>query len=474
MKKNKITTLLFLVIISVSFIMCVEDGSFTIPESLGIEENDKITKILDSINSGTLQLKTIQQVKELYIKGNNPIEITSNIVVKGYVVSSDKSGNFYKEFYMQDAPENPTSGIKVALNLTNSYNKFNIGREVYVRLKGLYIGEINSGDGVITIGGRVKSTDITEVDNVTLNQLSNHIYRSEITREIIPKKIDFAGINETNIGTFITLENVFFESKLAGKPYVDPKEDFDTQRKIQTCLGLGYDEMIIETSSFSRFANETLPEKAGTLNAVVSKDFGGNFIVLNLNDTNDVVMNDEKCSPLPINNFTEILLEENFDDESGDIDVLNWLNYREVGTKSWRSYTDTYSQSKAARIGSSSSGDESTITWLITKEVNLDATSQEFLSFETSNSFANGSELEVLISTDFNGDESRINNANWVVLPAKIVSDGEGYKNWIHSTYINLSNYSGTAYIAFKYSGNGNVNFDGTYELDNVIIHAKE
>ena len=30
MKKNKITTLLFLVIISVSFIMCVEDGSFTI------------------------------------------------------------------------------------------------------------------------------------------------------------------------------------------------------------------------------------------------------------------------------------------------------------------------------------------------------------------------------------------------------------------------------------------------------------
>jgi len=33
--------------------------------------------------------------------------------------------------------------------------------------------------------------------------------------------------------------------------------------------------------------------------------------------------------------------------------------------------------------------------------------------------------------------------------------------------------FSGTAYIAFKYSGNGNVNFDGTYELDNVVIKAK-
>jgi hypothetical protein len=125
-------------------------------------------------------------------------------------------------------------------------------------------------------------------------------------------------------------------------------------------------------------------------------------------------------------------------------------------------------------VGSSSSGDESTITWLITEKVNLDATSQEFLSFETSNSFANGSKLEVLISTDFNGDENSINTATWSLLPAKIVSDGENYKNWIHSTFIELSNYSGVAYIAFKYSGNGNVNFDGTYELDNVVVIGKQ
>ena len=473
MKINKITNVLFFVIITIFFMTCVEDNDFTIPESLGIEENEGVEKILDSINEGTLQLKTIQQVKELYIIGNDPLEVTSNIVVKGYVISSDKSGNFYKEFYMQDAPENPTAGIKIALNLSNSYNKFNVGREVYIRLKGLYIGETNSGNGIITIGGKVKNTDITEIENVTVNQIPNHIYRSETTKEIIPKVIDFAQINETNIGTFISLENVFFDAQLSGKSYVDPKEDFDTQRKIQTCLGLGYDELLLETSSFSRFSNETLPEKAGSINAVVSKDFGGNFIVLNLNNTNDVVMDEERCSPLPVADFTTILLDENFDEQSGDIDVLNWINYREKGTKSWRSYKDSYTQSKAARVGSKNSGDLSTISWLITKEINLDTTSQEFLSFETSNSFANGSDLEVLISTDFNGEEDNITAANWTILPAKIVSDGEGYKNWVHSTYIDLSSYSGTAYIAFKYLGNSNVNFDGTYELDNIVINAK-
>jgi hypothetical protein len=452
---------------------CVEEGDFTIPESLGNEENENITKILDSISSGLLQEKTIKQLKELYITGNDPLKIESDILVKGYVISSDKSGNFYKEFYMQDAAESPNAGIKISLNLSNSYNKFNIGREIYIRLKGLYIGETNSGDGVITIGGKIKSTDAAEIDNITVNQIPNHIYRSAVTEEIIPVNIDFAAINESNIGTFITLKNVFFEAKLSGQSYVDPKEDFDTQRKIETCLGLGYDYLFIETSAFSRFANETLPEKAGSINAIVSKDYGGNFIVLTLNDTNDVIMEEERCSPLPIENFTTILLDENFDDESGDIEPVNWINYRAEGTKSWRSYSDTYSQSKAARIGSNNSGDTNTITWLITKSFNLDATTQEFLSFETSNSFANGSELDVLISTDFNGDESNINSATWTALPAKVVSDGEDFKNWIHSTYIELSEYSGTAYIAFKYTGNGNVNFDGTYELDNISIVAK-
>lgn len=473
MEKKIVLRLILIFIISMSFITCVEDGDFTVPESLGIEENEIVKKILDSISEKSLELKTIKQVKELYIIGNEPLEIVSDIVVKGYVVSSDKSGNFYKEFYMQDAPENPTAGMKIALNLSNSYNKYNVGREIYIRLKGLFIGETNSGNGIITIGGKIKATDNTEIENVTTNQIPNHIYRTETTEEIVPKIIDFAGINESNIGTFITLENVFFESKLAGKSYVDPKEDFDTQRKIQTCLGLGYDELLVETSSFSKFSNESLPENAGTINAIISKDFGGNFIVLNLNDTSDVDMNEERCSPLLIEDFTTILLEENFDDQSGDIDVLNWINYREEGTKSWRSYTDSYSQSKAARMGSSSSNDESTITWLITNSFNLDTTSQEFLSFETSNSFANGSKLEVLISTDFNGDKSNISSATWTVLPAKIVSDGENFKSWIHSTFIELSAYSGTAFIGFKYSGNGNVNFNGTYELDTIIINAK-
>ena len=167
MKNNRIIILILFIIASTSLTFCVDDNDFTVPENLGAEENSSLNKILDSISDGKLELKSIKELKELYILGTTPLKIVSDIVVKGYVVSSDQEGNFFKEFYMQDAPENPEAGIKVALNLNSIYNKFNFGREVYIRLKGLYVGETNSGDGIIAIGGKISATDVKEVESVS-------------------------------------------------------------------------------------------------------------------------------------------------------------------------------------------------------------------------------------------------------------------------------------------------------------------
>ena len=473
MKRNKIITIIGAIAMCFYFTNCVNDGDFEIPTNLGNEENAKLASILDSIQSGIYQLKTIKEVKELYISGNEPLKVASKIVVKGYVISSDQKGNYFREFYMQDAPEYPTAGLKVSLNLSNNYNKFNFGREVYISLKDLYIGETNSGDGIITIGGKINPTDALEIQNVSTNQLEKHVFRSEKTVEIIPKLVSLAGLNSSDIGTFVKVDNVVFPTNLQGKSFVDPTEDFDTQRKIQTCQTLGFADLLLETSSFASFANKTLPLGGGTINAVVSNDFGGDFLVLVLNSDEDISMEGERCTTLLEVDFPTILLEEYFEDSSGEIAITGWINFREEGTQSWRSYSDTYSQSKAARVGSKNSGNANTITWLITKGVNLDATTEEFLSFETSNSFANGSNLEVLISTNWDGTTINVTSATWDILPAKIVSDGENFKNWIHSTYVNLSDYSGTAFIAFKYTGTGNINFDGTYELDNIKINAR-
>ncbi|MEZ7856008.1 MAG: DUF5689 domain-containing protein [Polaribacter sp.] len=474
MKIKTNSGLLIALATSLFFTACVKDNDYTVPQNLGVEENLKLEAILDSIQNNQLELKSIKDLKNLYNSGTDPVKIVSNIVVKGYVISSDAKGNYFREFYIQDAPENPTAGIKVVLNLTNSYNKFNFGREVYIRLKNLYIGEINSGDGVISIGGKIKLTDISEIESITQNQIENYMFRAPTTEVIVPKTVTLGGLDNTaNIGTFVRIENAYFSSNLVGKAFVDPSEDFDTKRQIETCEGPSIVTTFLETSSFASFANNALPEGGGSINAVVSRDFRGDFTVLVLNTLDDLDMKNTRCTPLAIADFSTILLNEDFEATSGEINILDWTNYSEAGSKKWRAYDDVNSLSKATRMGSFRSGDESTISWLITKGINLETTGEEYVSFETSTSFADGSTLEVLISENWNGTVANITNANWVALPARIAANNDDFNSFKFSTFINLSSYSGTAYIAFKYIGNGNEDFDGTYELDNITIIAK-
>ena len=199
MKHNKIFKLFTLLFLLVSYSSCVEDDDYSIPTSVGLEENQSLNTLLDQINSNEVDLLTISQVKNLFVSGQ-AVNIESSIAVKGYVVSSDLTGNFYKEFYIQDEPSNPTAGLKIVLNQVDSYNQFNIGREVYIRLQNLYIGETNSGDGVISVGGRA---DGNEVGQITENMMADYLLRSNNTETIIPLEVNLAQVNDSHIGLFI-------------------------------------------------------------------------------------------------------------------------------------------------------------------------------------------------------------------------------------------------------------------------------
>ncbi|MDB4242155.1 DUF5017 domain-containing protein [Polaribacter sp.] len=80
------------------------------------------------------------------------------------------------------------------------------------------------------------------------------------------------------------------------------------------------------------------------------------------------------------------------------------------------------------------------------------------LQFQTSNSYADDSTLALLFSNDWDGTTSGIETATWGVM--------------YDSGLIDLSCGEGTTYFAFRYTGSGNENEDGTYELDNIIISA--
>lgn len=476
-KINTMKTINILKIVAVflfvgMFTACVQDDDYTVPSDLGVIENVELSALLNS----SFQEKTIQQVKDLFVAGEVN-EITSDIYVKGYVVSSDETGNFYKEFYIQDSPSNPTAAIKVMLNVSDAFGKYNLGREVYINLKDLYVGEANSGDGVIAIGWAVDFAS-TELEEIAEARSVVQILRANVTMQITPLPVSFTQINNNHIGMFVSIDNAQFPLNIAGSAsYVSSLDDFDTTLTIEACEGFGYANFKLETSTFANFKDVTIPADAGTIAGIVSRDYDGSNMVLALNSIDDVNMNAARCMPLDINDFTNIFSED-FEGMTNNSDVTGngWTNFAEVGFNNWRVSTTNDSGnpgSKMAKMSAYNSNDNSNVSWLISPSIDLDAQSLEFVTFQTSNSFSDNSELEVLISTDWDGNQANITTSNWITLPAAIVGDSEFYQNWIGSGSIDLSLYTGTAYIAFKYTGgDDNTDQTGTYELDdfNVLV----
>lgn len=65
--------------------------------------------------------------------------IKEDIVIHGWVTSTDVSGNIYKCLYIDDG----TAGLSISINQNNLCNNYRIGQEIVLPLKGYYIGKYN-------------------------------------------------------------------------------------------------------------------------------------------------------------------------------------------------------------------------------------------------------------------------------------------------------------------------------------------
>ena len=470
MKKIKFRTFAAVIITCLVTVACVQDDDFTIPSSIGNEENENLTNLLSRIEAGEVQLITIDQLKAQFISDDEATEITSEIAVKGYVSSSDATGNFYKEFFIQDAAEDATSAIKISLNQVDSYNQFNMGREVYIYLKDLYLGEANGGDGVYTIGGDMNSDG--EVEALTANEVPMYLFRSENSYTIVPKEV--SALSSNDVGIFVTLNDVEFTTSGVGQPYVSPTDDYDTQRTIQRCTGFNYSTFLMETSAFASFKNEILPSGGGSISGVVSKDYYGDNLVLALNTSDDVLMDGSRCELLDINDFTEIISED-FQSaiHNTNLDFPGWTNFAEEGAWVWRERV--YSGNGYTEFSTWNSPDDVNIAWLISPGVDLDAQENEFLNFKMAQHHLQSdlNTAEVFISTDFNG--SNVLGATWISVSANLPNQSNSWYQFVDSGLIDLSSYSGTLHVAFKVTGSGtDQTLDGAYQLDDFTILGQQ
>ena len=150
-----------------------------------------------------------------------PWTIDENIVISGIVSTTDRYGNFYKSFYIQDE----TGGMEIKLGKNGLYNDYLPGQRIYVDCNGLELGMYGyksgdkNGNGMVQIGFNNGGDDTYETSYIESSILiDTHVFRGEVEGEVEPVVIDASdlpGKDDTQktcsyLGKLVTIKNLYY------------------------------------------------------------------------------------------------------------------------------------------------------------------------------------------------------------------------------------------------------------------------
>jgi len=227
---------------------------------------------------------TIRDLKAMHTIGNIE-QITVDKTIAGVVIADDESGQFYKTIVIQDS----TGGISVKLDGYDLYTKYPVGRQVFIKLKGLYIGDYNR---LIEIGGGVdNSGSKPQVAGIASSLFDSYIVKGTLNNVIEPKVVKVADLNDSYQNTLIELDNFEFAAADTLKTFADTSLNSSAVNfTIKSCDG---ENIILRNSSYADFAGYNLPNGNGNITAVYT--VFGSTKQLNIRDTSDVKFYNARC-----------------------------------------------------------------------------------------------------------------------------------------------------------------------------------
>lgn len=242
----------------------------------------------------------IAELKGLY--QGETVQIHEDLVVQGYVTSSDQKGNFFNVIHFQDEAISPIDGMQIELELRDSHLFYDIGQPIRIKLKGLYLGQSNN---VFKIGGVFTSFGNRSVGRLPYSVVFDHVLSScTVNKGIQPTIVTIAELNDRMLGTLISFENIEIREDEIGLSFAVAEEE--TKRTLIDCND---NELILLNSGYSDFQNEILPDKMGTATGILVKDKGEYQLVIRT--MADLDFKKERCANV-IDEFTSnsILISE--------------------------------------------------------------------------------------------------------------------------------------------------------------------
>ena len=342
--------------------------------------------------------------------------------VYGIITADEQSGNLYKAAFMQDR----ATGAAIELYL-NAVSGVRIGDSIRVYLKDVTFGMYNN-----------------------LPQLSNfeadgHIIILANNKPIQPQVTTIANINAgQHLAGLVRLENVrFTEQNTFAEPntygnrtLADPTDYSQT--------------VIVRTSNYANFANDSLPQGTGNLVAIASV-YGNTWQLLI-----------RSARELEFNGYTpggdsELPYYQDFASSFG-----TYTTYDVLGPQSWEIDYNT-----AKMTGYANSTNYANEDWLISKRFSLENVSEVSMTMTyIARYFENlDRDVTVQVSSDYtSGDPTQ---ATWEQVSASWTS-GSNWTDFV-STTIDLSRFAGQKIcVAVKYLSDEIK--AGTIEVQSILI----
>ena len=401
MKKRVFNAFLLLAMVGTLFTACKKEYPTPPIQELPIGRVYTISEIL-ALESGTV--------------------FNEDASVYGIITADEVSGNLYKAAFMQDR----ATGAAIELYL-NAVSGVRIGDSVRIYLK-----------------------DVTYAMYNNLPQLSNfeadgHIVILANNKPITPAKATIAEINQGKyLAGLVRLENVRFTEQ---NTFADPT----TYGNRTLADPTDYSQtVIVRTSNYANFANDSLPQGTGNLTAIATV----------YNSTWQLLL--RTAGELEFDGYVpggdaDLPYYQDFASSFG-----TYTTYDVAGAQSWE-----IDYSTAKMTGYANSTNYENEDWLISRRFSLENVSSASMTMTYIARYFNNvnNDITVWVSSEYTSGDP--NSVNWTQVPATW-TEGTNWTDFV-STTLDLSPFVGQKVcVAVKYLSD-NVKA-GTIEVQSILI----
>jgi hypothetical protein len=269
--KLSILTLLF----TASITSCVKQEYDAPPNANSIDPSKVVNSQISYLTESCLNLES------------NKARVLGDSTISGVVIGDDRSGNIYKQIFIQDTAG---GGMVILLDRTNLYGDYPVGRKIFVKLNGLYLVNYR---GLPEIAYYVDPAT-GSTSGIPSSLIGDFITKGSYPNTVTPKVVTISDLFSSParyLNTLIKMEDMQFDAASSNVLYSNPSSS--TNRTIKDCPFTG--ALTMYNSSYSTFQSGITPSGKGSITGIFTTYYTTPQFVLR--DTLDVMFTGTRTCP---------------------------------------------------------------------------------------------------------------------------------------------------------------------------------